>query len=263
VIATAQQYLLPPWTRFVSLQQQFLEHLVDQYLAVCEAVAHQLQRSFQVPARKIRVVHNSIPVNESPHPSVEVQRLRRTLAEGRHLVLTVARLDRQKGHTYLLKAIAQIPQAVFLFVGDGPERKKLQDQARHLGVDQRVVFLGFRQDVPSLLAGCDLFVLPSLYEGLPLSILEAMAAGKPVIATDVGGNAEAVLQGETGYLVPPGDPPAIASAIQRLLSDPALAVKFGQAGQARVRERFSVTSMVRCVEDTYEELLLKRRNHRS
>ena len=116
----------------------------------------------------------------------------------RPIVLTVARLDPQKGHRYLLAAATEVPEAVFALVGEGGERAALENQARTLGVAERVRFLGHRDDVPELLAACDLFVLPSLYEGLPLSVLEAMAAAKPVVATAIDGTTEAVVHEVTG-----------------------------------------------------------------
>jgi glycosyltransferase involved in cell wall biosynthesis len=122
-------------------------------------------------------------------------------------------------------------------------------------VSDRVVFLGYRQDIPDLLASCDLFVLPSLFEGLPLSILEAMAAGKPVIASAIGGTDEAVLHGETGLLVPPADPTALAAAIHTVLSNPLLARRLAAAGKARVYRTFSAEAMVQRVTQTYEEIL--------
>ncbi len=142
-----------------------------------------------------------------------------------------------------------------MLVGDGPERGALESQVATLGLRDRVQFLGYRPDIPGLLAGCDLFVLPSLYEGLPLSILEAMAAGKPVVATAIGGTDEVIVPDCTGLLVPPGDAPALATAIRTLLADPPLARRLARAGQARVATMFSAAQMVRQVTQVYDELL--------
>jgi glycosyltransferase involved in cell wall biosynthesis len=148
-----------------------------------------------------------------------------------------------------------VPNAIFVLVGDGSERASLEAQAARLGIGDRVIFLGYRDDVAELLASCDLLVLPSLYEGLPLSVLEAMAAGKPVVATSVGGTPEAVLDGETGFLVPSRDPTALVRAIQRLLKDACLRRKMGMAGRRRVQRNFSPTQMVAGVTQMYEKLL--------
>src|SRR4029453_11595231 len=150
--------------------------------------------------------------------------LRAELIAGRpdYVILTPARLHPQKGHEYLLAAAAQIPDATFVLAGDGPLRSELEVRARELGIAGRCLFLGERADVPDLLAAADLFVLPSLFEGLPVSILEAMAAGRPVVATAIGGTDEVVTTEQTGLLVPPRDPVAIAAAIRGLRAEPAL-----------------------------------------
>jgi glycosyltransferase involved in cell wall biosynthesis len=164
-------------------------------------------------------------------------------------------LAEQKGLCYLLKAAVLVPEAIFVLAGEGPGRASLEAQVRELGLNKRVLFLGYRQDVPDLLACCDLFVLPSLFEGLPLSILEAMAANKPVVASAVGGNDEAIVHGETGLLVPPANPTALAAAIQTVLSNSDLSRRLAAAGKARVHEHFSAEAMVRQVAHIYEEVL--------
>ena len=115
-----------------------------------------------------------------------------------------------------------------------------------------------RRDVPDLLACCDLFVLPSLFEGLPVSILEAMAAGKPVISSAIGGTNEAVIDGQTGLLVPPGNPAELARAVTCLLSNPTLAAQMAANARARVEQEFSAEMMVQRVDAIYEELLAAR-----
>lgn len=255
VMATLQQFLLPPWQKNIYIQQQLVAAGVDQYIAVSAAVAQQLSHSFNVPAAKVRMIHNCIPL--SPHNRPVNQTLRTTLNQGTGypIILSIARLDEQKGHKFLLEAMSHIPEAILVLAGSGPERAALEAQAQALAIADRVCFLGHRTDVPDLLACCDLFVLPSLYEGLPLSILEAMAAGKPVVASAVGGSPEAVLDGESGLLVPPGDSVALAKALKCLLAQPGLAAQMGAAGKARVQQMFSVEVMVRQVSQTYEELL--------
>ena len=156
---------------------------------------------------------------------------------------------------YLIAAVTEVPEARFLVVGDGPERHALEAEAIARGVAGRIQFLGYRADVPELLADCDLFVLPSLFEGLPLSILEAMAARRAVVASDIGGNDEAVIEGETGVLVPPAEPAALAAAIRALLADAPRRQRFGAAGRARVEQEFSAEVMVRRVTSVYDELL--------
>ena len=144
---------------------------------------------------------------------------------------------------------------VFVLAGEGSEREGLEQQAHELGIDQRVRFLGYRVDIPELLASSDLCVLSSLSEGLPLSVLEAMAAGKPVVATSIDGTDEAVVHGETGLLVPPADSHALAAAIRTVLEDDELAHRLGTSGRARVDAEFRVEKMVSRVAEIYDELL--------
>jgi glycosyltransferase involved in cell wall biosynthesis len=170
-------------------------------------------------------------------------------------VLTVARLESQKDHATLIEAVPRVPDARFVLVGEGGERRALESRARALGVSDRVRFLGLRGDIADLLAISDVFVLPSLYEGLPLSILEAMAAGKPVVASSIPGIDEVVVDGETGLLVPPRDPAALAASIRLLLTDSDLRVRLGDAGRERVHGTFSLERMVEGVVAVYQEAL--------
>jgi glycosyltransferase involved in cell wall biosynthesis len=146
----------------------------------------------------------------------------------------------------------------FLIVGDSVSqayRDGLEAYAAALGLGQRVVFTGFRRDVPALLSAVSVSVLPSLSEGLSNVVLEAMAAGVPVVATSVGGTPEIVDDGVTGLLVPPRDAGALADAISSLLTDPARRQTIGEAGRRRVEERFSLEAMVLATEQLYERLL--------
>ncbi len=142
-----------------------------------------------------------------------------------------------------------------LIVGEGETRNKLKNLSISLGIMQEVYFLGSRNDVPQILSTLDIFVLPSKSEGMPMVILEAMAAGLPVVATNVGGTPEVVIDGETGFLVPPGDPQALADVIKKLMDDPELRRKFGKAGRERVEKHFTIEETVRKTEELYLRLL--------
>lgn len=180
------------------------------------------------------------------------------LPAGAKVLVTVARLVEEKAHRILLESAPRIlaaePETHFVFVGEGPLRPALDVQACAGGFADHVHLLGFRSDVPQLLPGADLFVLPSLYEGLPNAVLEAMAAGLPVVATAVDGTPEAVLNGVTGALVEPGDSEALAEAILGLLADPELRQRFGRAGRERVESTFDLARQVRRFEELYESL---------
>lgn len=173
------------------------------------------------------------------------------------VVGTVARLVPVKGLQHLIAAapetLRRCPQARFLLVGDGEMRPALEEQARALGLGDRITFTGFREDVPSLLAGMDVFVLPSLNEGMGRVLVMAMALGKPIVATRVGGIPELLGDGEAGLLVPPGDPAALAEAISALLQDPSRAQALGEAGRRRA-PRYSAEAMVASLTKLYHEV---------
>jgi glycosyltransferase involved in cell wall biosynthesis len=255
VVATAHLYVELLKNRWLYAQPRLVAAGVDRYLAVSYAVARQLRHSLRLPSRKIQVVYNGIPSILFNRPANAALRATFTRSTERSIILTTARLDKQKGHRYLIEAAAQVPEARFLLAGEGSERASLEAQAKDLGIDERIIFLGYREDIPDLLANCDLFVLPSLYEGLPLSLLEAMVACKPVIATAIGGNDEVIVHGETGLLVPPADPATLARAMRTVLSDSTLARRLATAGKARVQREFSAAIMVQRVMQIYDELL--------
>jgi glycosyltransferase involved in cell wall biosynthesis len=184
------------------------------------------------------------------------------LAPGDRIIGLTARMTAQKGHRYLLGAlpalVERMPRLRCLFVGDGPLRAELEHEATRLGVAGVCRFTGARSDVADVVSLFDVAVLPSLSEGLPFALLEAMALGKPVVATDVGGNPEVVADGETGFIVPPRHPEALARAITILLEQPLTARAMGQRGGARVRERFTLTQMHESLERLYVSTLQRK-----
>ena len=161
----------------------------------------------------------------------------------RRYLLTVARLSHEKGIDVLLDAFARlgVPELDLVVVGDGPERAALIAQRDRLGITERVHFVGTLEAaaLPARYRGATLVVCPSRWEGLPLVALEAMASGRAVVGTAVDGMPDAVADGETGILVPPEDPGALAGAIAALLQDPARAATLGRRGATVVRERFT------------------------
>lgn len=171
------------------------------------------------------------------------------------VVGTVARLHRQKGVIYFLRAAVALrdshPEAHMVVVGGGGLEAALRAEAKKNGLDRRLAILGERLDARELLSLFDVFVLPSLWEGLPLVLIEAAALGKPIVATDIDGNRDIIADGETGLLVPSGDPEAIASAIGRLLDDPALSVRLAGRARTEIPPRFGLDRMVRAYEEIY------------
>jgi glycosyltransferase involved in cell wall biosynthesis len=247
VVAT-QQLFAPLSSRRAVLRHRLLSIAVDRYIAVSNDMGRALRPLCMRGDRRVIVVHNAVPRSafEGDHLDSSPR------ADDRRVVLTLARLDRQKGLEHLIAAARLVPDALFLIAGDGPDRHRLEELARD---NVRVQFLGHRQDTHDLLVACDLLVLPSLFEGLPVSVLEAMAAGKPVVATRIPGTEEAVVDGDTGLLVPPADPPTLAQAITAVLFDPTLARRLGAEGRSRARQLFSAERMVERLMQVYEDIL--------
>lgn len=181
------------------------------------------------------------------------------LPAGSRPLLCAGRLVPVKGLTTLLRAWPSVlkdePRAILLLAGEGPDEQPLRAQAAALGLAGSVRFLGFREDIPSLLACAEALLLPSLNEGFGMALLEAMAMGKPVVASAVGGVPELVLDGRTGLLVPPADPGALATAIRRLVEDPRAARQMGEAGRERARMSFSREAFLKGHRELYGELL--------
>lgn len=169
---------------------------------------------------------------------------------------TVASFIEQKGHGFLLEAVAMVkrkhPDIKLLLVGEGILKGKMEEMCEALDLQENVMFLGDRSDVPDLLSRMDFFVLPSLWEGLPISLLEASASKLPVIATKVSGSEEVVIDGKTGILVPPGDPSALSLAITWMIENRKKAKAMGDEGRKRVKENFNIRTAVKTYEELYE-----------
>lgn len=242
------------------LMHQLMAKHTDTMTVVCKAMKRNLIEHLGVPSNKIKVIYNGIDSSVFDIKFDNTEKIRELgLKAGAPVVGTVANLRPVKGYNYLLEAVAhvleQIPSTIFLIIGEGPLRAKLENQSREIGISQNVLFLGRRKDIPSLLKIMDVFVLPSLSEALSIATLEAMAARIAVITTAVGGNPEVVSDGQTGLLVAPKDPPALAQAIIRLLKNPKLAREMGMAGRKRVEDKFSLPIMLEKTAQLYEELL--------
>jgi glycosyltransferase involved in cell wall biosynthesis len=231
---------------------------IDLIIAISEGVRDVLLQG-GIPPERIAVVPSGIdfsPFEENPDRGF----LRREFgfAPDDYLVGIVAHLESHKGHAYLIEAArilkSRAPKMKFIIVGKGSLELTLEEQARGLGVDDIVYFLGFREDVPRILASLDLFVLSSYLEGLGSSIMDAMASRLPVVATMVGGIPELVKDGETGLLVLPRDPASLADGIERLHKDRALARRLGDKGFEVVHRQFSAEAMAGRIIDQYEAL---------
>lgn len=174
------------------------------------------------------------------------------------LVGTVAILRRRKGHHILLNAvrsvIEKIPEARFVFAGDGPQKQNLEETIKELGLEEKVIMLGMRKDIPKVLKALDVFVLPTLQEALGTSFIEAMAMEKPVIGSNIGGVGEVIKEGVNGYLVPPEDPEALAKALIKALGDKQKAVSMGLEGRRIAEQEFSTEKMCERMYGLYSSL---------
>jgi glycosyltransferase involved in cell wall biosynthesis len=203
---------------------------------------------------RIEVVYNGVELAGDTAPDLRVEL---GLPADAALIGEVARLCDVKGQRELIQALPEVSEARLVLVGadleqGGAFQASLEDEAERLGVRDRVVFAGRRPDADAVLGAFDIVALPSWTEGLPLVVLEAMARRRPVVATPVGGTPEVVADGETGFLVPPRDPQTLARALRRLLDDPALRWRMGDAGRRRVEEHFSADAMTRRVLALYD-----------
>jgi glycosyltransferase involved in cell wall biosynthesis len=233
----------------------------DRVIAVSEATRDIVVRIEGVPRDKVIVVHNGIEPMEVP-PGRNIQKVKRELKlEGFPVCLVLARLHEEKGHEDLFRALPDIKSRVgrikVLLAGEGPYEKRLMQEVKARGIEESVVFLGKRQDIPELISVSSVVVLPSLAESFGFASLEAMSLGKPVVATRVGGTCEVVSDGTTGLLVPPNDSTELASAICKVLEDPAWATRASEHGPRRAR-RFSIENMIDGYQAVYSEILQKR-----
>ena len=256
-VVIAAERVVTPYRGWQVMVERALDRVTDGYLVNCEAIAAWQVERKRLPREKIEVIPNGIDLGRLPPFSLDRRAARSAagLRRDRRLVAGVGRLDAQKDFPTFLRAAAmiaaEVPDVDFLVVGEGGERAALEALARRLGLGARVVFTGLRHDVPRLLAAVDVFALTSLYEGFPNVLLEAMATGAVAVATDVGGCRELVTSGETGVLVPPRAPAAVAAAVGRVLRDPALARRLATAARQRVEGAFSVDVMARRTMDAY------------
>ena len=217
---------------------------VDGFIAVSDDVAAAVRRQFHPPPGRVVTIPNGVDTELYGQPIDRAAvRERVGLPGDARVLIVVAKLMKQKGHEFLLRALPSLferfPDLHVLLVGDGPLRSRLTDDIAQLPGAARVHLAGNRRDVGDLLAASDLFVLPSLWEGLPMALLEAMATGLPAVVTDVSGSGQVVVDGESGLVVPPGDVERLCAAIGLMLDDPDRAKRMGIAGRRRVDRFFS------------------------
>jgi glycosyltransferase involved in cell wall biosynthesis len=243
----------------VEFSNRLLTPLTDAFIAVAEPHGRYLAEHEGCPAERVRVIPNGVDF-ERFHPRPANVGLRQSLGidPAAPVAAIVAALRPEKNHAMFLDGAAKVrervPAAQFLIVGDGPERKKLEELAATLGVTNAVRFLGTRLDVPEILSLVDVVLLTSHAEANPICLLEAMASEKPVVATRVGSVIETVADGQNGFLVAPGDAEGMADRVVELFADPARAAAMGREGRKRAIAKWSIDGMVRGYENMIEDI---------
>ena len=212
------------------------------------------------PENKFSEVHSGINLDRFSNTSVDPAAMKKklTIPEGNLVVGTTGRLTHIKGHRYLIEAAGKIvsskPDTTFVFLGDGELLDELKNMASISSIEENIKFLGWRQDVAEVMSTFDVFVLPSLNEGMGRVLVEAMALGKSIVASDIGGIPDLVVDGDNGYLVPVGDVEVLAVRIRTLLDDPRKREKMGNAGR-RYADKYSLEEMMKKIDRLYRELL--------
>jgi glycosyltransferase involved in cell wall biosynthesis len=235
------------------LVERALTRRAARVIAISEAVRGFCVEQVGLPAAKVEVVHYGL--DELPRPWAQNP----PLDLGAPLLLAVCRLEPQKGLETAVRALAALPDATLLVLGEGPQRPELEALARSLGVGNRLLLPGRVGDVASLYRRSDVLVHPARWEGFGLAMLEAMLAAKPVVAARAGSAPELVEEGRTGLLVPVDDDRALAEALASLLPDPGRAALLGRAGFERARSEFSVARMADRTVAVYESVLRQSR----
>lgn len=237
---------------------KFLLNKFDRIIAVSDNLMEEILRN--VSSRdKVMVINNGVDLSKF-QPSSSDARLKKTfgMKEGETVVSAIGRLTEEKGQIYLIRAFAEIvpefPKAKLLIVGDGPLRNFLESEAGNLGIKDKVIFAGIRNDIPEILNITDVFVLPSLEEAMPMALLEAMAAKKPITATRVGAVSNIIEDKVSGLLIGPKDPIALSRSIAYLLKNKAMASFFGENSYDNVRNNFSAGRMAQEYIKAYKSL---------
>jgi glycosyltransferase involved in cell wall biosynthesis len=240
------------------LAERMLMAGTDRVIASASSVRDFYIKQVHADPRKVDVIYNAVDFGQA-EPTETRRAMREALGIPPDALVagTIGRLTEQKGHRYLLDAIAapELAAIHLLVVGGGELLDDLVRRTRASGTSDRVHFAGARRDLGNLLGAMDVFVMPSLWEGLPLSLVLAMGAGLPVVATSVAGMPEVIDDGRTGVLVPPGDSAALASALARLFNQPRSRARMAHDGRQAVLPRFGVDQYVNSVVALYDRLL--------
>jgi len=244
----------------VRIVERILSHFLDRVIVVASYLKDNLIKYQGFSPSKILVIPNGIDERgfENLPPREEIKK-GLGLLPGQRVVGIIARLDPIKNHLCLLRAMQMIfklfPDVMLIIAGDGPMKEELYSMMEDHGLKERVLFLGFRDDVAQLLEAMDIFVLCSKSEGLPITLIEAMASGKAIVASRVGGIPEVIKDGVNGILISPDNPTELAEALVGLINDPTKRVRLGTKAKETFYDRFTLQSMLRSYEEVYTDTL--------
>lgn len=249
---------------FYWLLEWIAARMAHHLVTVSEPNQKQILREFLCAPKKLTLIREGLDLEAYvPRRSAAEVRQELGIPVGAPLVGCVGRLEPAKGHEDLLEAFRQVlaeePEARLVVVGEGYQKADLLARVAQLGLESRVLYTGWREDMLDLLGAFDVFALASHYEGLGIAILEAMALRRPTVCTAVGGVLDVVQDGETGYLVPAREPAAMAARIVELLRDPERRAAMGEVGRRRVEEHFRDEDANRKMLGLYQHLLQKHR----
>lgn len=238
-------------TRVQKLIDRLLSGITDKIIAVSHRVRESHIEQEKILPGKIITIYNGIECSkidmEKALSFKNSFQKKFNITHTNYLITTIGRLEPPKGHINLFRAIPQVvnkyPEAMFLIVGDGFLRKQLEKLTQELRIQKNVVFTGFRNDINDILSISDICVVPSYREGFSITVLEAMSVGKPIVATDVGGNTEAIIDGVTGIIVKPDDHVALANAIIAVLKDEEKIQDMGRKAKERFEQYFTLQKM--------------------
>jgi glycosyltransferase involved in cell wall biosynthesis len=245
-VVAVYQLAVPPVSERQRRAKLLTARAIDRHVGVGERTSREIESLLGLPRNSVRTIHNGVPDELTPSAAREARR--------RPLLGSIGRLEPQKGVDVLIRALTDVEEADLLVVGDGSERASLEKLAHSIGVSDRVEWKGWSDTPRSYLGTLDVFVLPSRNEGFPLAVLEALLAGTAVVATDVGSVADVIRDGNTGLLVPPEDPAALAEALRRLFADSALAPCLGERGRQVVLDHYTADHMAGAFESLYHDL---------
>jgi len=243
----------------------FTERFVDKFIVVAQHLERKLVQIHKISPHKVVKIYNGVDIEKYNYNLQAATLLRKEMNIGPDFLLigAIGRLTWEKGLPYFIEAIKKMSdgrrqaadKVKYLIVGEGELEENLREKVKSLKLEEKVIFAGFRKDVREILGAIDILVLSSLREGFPMIILEAMAMGKPIVAANIEGVNESIVDGVTGILVPPKDSEALAGAILTLIKDKDRAGRMGQAGREAVKEKFNINNMIRGHKQLYEELI--------